>query len=90
MSQVLHLLNAPEIHAKLSHERGTVARLVAAHRDDRGRVEELYLTFYSRLPDATERKTSLAFLQANVGQRRAAAEDLAWTLMNTLEFGFKR
>ena len=53
-------------------------------------MDEIYLTFYSRLPSEVERKTSLAFLQANAGQRRAAAEDLAWTLMNTLEFGFKR
>ena len=30
VAQVLHLLNSPEIQAKLSHEAGTVARLVQA------------------------------------------------------------
>src|SRR5207247_4335345 len=33
ISQVLHLLNAPQIQAKLSHARGTVARLVKDKAD---------------------------------------------------------
>jgi hypothetical protein len=90
VSQVLHLLNSPEIHAKLTHERGNVAKWVRDKKSDADLVDEIYVTFYSRLPDEQERKASLAFLQVNAGQRRAAAEDLAWTLMNTLEFGFKR
>ncbi len=90
VSQVLHLLNSPEIHAKLTHERGNAAKWVRDKNSDAELVEEIYLTFYSRLPDDAERKASLAFLQANAGQRRQAAEDLAWTLMNTLEFVFKR
>lgn len=89
-SQVLHLLNSPELHEKLTHERGNVAKWVRDKKSDADLVDEIYLTFYSRLPSEAERKTSLAFLQANAGDRRAAAEDLAWTLMNTLEFGFKR
>ena len=90
VSQVLHLLNAPEIHAKLVHERGNVAKWVREKKVDADLVDEIYLTFYSRLPDDAERKTSLTLLQRSVGQRREAAEDLAWTLMNTLEFVFKR
>jgi 3-methyladenine DNA glycosylase AlkC len=90
VAQVLHLLNSPEIHAKLTHERGNVAKWVREKKNDAELVAELYLTFYSRLPDEAERKTSLAFLQRNAAERRQAAEDLAWTLMNTLEFGFKR
>ncbi|MFL5339242.1 MAG: DUF1549 and DUF1553 domain-containing protein, partial [Gemmataceae bacterium] len=46
--QVLHLLNSPEVHAKLGHATGTVARLMRQTADDRGLVEELYLTFASR------------------------------------------
>jgi hypothetical protein len=88
VAQVLHLLNAPEIQAKLGHERGSVAKLAHAHADDGRLVEELYLTFYSRLPTAWEREVAVAHLQRNAMQRRQAAEDLAWTLMNTLEFVF--
>jgi hypothetical protein len=88
VSQVLHLLNSPEIQAKLSHERGTVAQLVRRHADDGALVEELYLTFYSRLPTERERVTAVAHLRREPGQRREAAEDLAWTLLNSLEFVF--
>jgi hypothetical protein len=90
VAQVLHLLNAPDIHAKLVHERGNVARWVRAKKSDAELVDEIYLTFYSRLPDDAERKTSLDYLRRNADQRRQAAEDLSWTLMNTLEFVFKR
>jgi hypothetical protein len=90
VSQVLHLLNAPEIHAKLTHERGNIAKWVREKKNDAELVEEIYLTFYSRSPSDAERKTSVDFLQRNANQRRQAAEDLAWTLMNTLEFAFKR
>jgi hypothetical protein len=90
VSQVLHLLNSPELHAKLTHERGNIARWVREKKDDADLIDEMYLTYYSRHPSDVERKTSLDFLRRNAASRREAAEDLAWTLMNTLEFGFKR
>lgn len=90
VSQILHLLNAPEIHAKLSHERGNIARWVREKKSDAELVDEIYLTFYSRPPKTRERTVALEHLQRNAGNRRQAAEDLAWTLMNTLEFVFKR
>jgi hypothetical protein len=86
VSQVLHLLNAPALHAKLAHVGGTVARLVRQNADDGALVEELYLTYYSRLPDAEERAAAVAYLRG--GRRREAAEDLAWGLLNSLEFVF--
>ena len=88
VAQVLHLLNAPEVQAKLSHEAGFVAKLVRRHSDDAPLVEELYLTFYSRPPTDTERKAALAFLDKHKDRRRQAAEDLAWSLLNSLEFVF--
>ncbi|HYT93095.1 MAG TPA: DUF1549 domain-containing protein, partial [Gemmataceae bacterium] len=90
VAQVLHLLNSPEVDAKLRHERGTVARLVREKKDDGDLVEELYLTFYSRPPTGKERAAAIAFLRDRVAQRRQAAEDLAWTLLNSLEFVFNR
>jgi hypothetical protein len=89
VSQVLHLLNSPEIHAKLTHERGNVAKWAREKKSDVELVDEIYLTFYSRLPDETERRTALRHLERNPPQRRQSAEDLAWTLMNTLEFVFQ-
>jgi hypothetical protein len=88
VSQVLHLLNSPEIHDKLSHEGGVVARLAKRLSDDGPLVEELYLTFHSRRPTEKERSVAFQYLKENRDQRRKAAEDLAWTLMNSLEFVF--
>jgi len=87
-AQVLHLLNSPEIHDKLTHERGNVAKWIRSGKSDAELVDELYLTYYARLPDEMERRTALAYLQRNAAERRPPAEDLAWTLMNTLEFVF--
>jgi hypothetical protein len=88
VSQVLHLLNSPEIHDKLTHEGGVVARLVKRLSEDGPLVEELYLTYHSRRPTEKERSVALEYLKENGDQRRKAAEDLAWALMNSLEFVF--
>jgi hypothetical protein len=88
VSQVLHLMNAPALQAKLSHDHGTVARLVRTKADEAALVEELYLTFYNRFPAESERRQAVAYLRERSGARREAAEDLAWSLLNSLEFVF--
>lgn len=88
VSQVLNLLNSTEIQAKLTHEGGTVARLVRTQKDDAKLVEALYLIFYSRPPTADEKEIGLKHLKKYPNNRRAAAEDLAWALLNSTEFLF--
>ncbi|MBY0458514.1 MAG: DUF1553 domain-containing protein, partial [Gemmataceae bacterium] len=88
VAQVLNLLNSPDIQAKLTHEAGTIARLVRAEPDDAKLVAELYLTFYARPPTADEVKVGVAHLRKYPNARRAAAEDLAWALLNSTEFLF--
>jgi hypothetical protein len=88
VSQVLNLLNSPDIQAKLTHEAGTVARLVRTQKDDAKLVEELYLTFFARPPTADERDTSVKHLKKYANNRRAAAEDLAWAMLNSTEYLF--
>jgi hypothetical protein len=87
VAQVLHLLNSPQIDGKLRHPRGRVALLTEKHTTDEPLVEELYLTFYSRLPTADEMTAAREHLQTS-SDRRRAAEDLAWSLLNSLEFVF--
>ncbi len=88
-AQVLHLLNAPEIHAKIGHHRGRVRRLITAEKPSQEIVNELYLAAYSRPPDDRERSVAVAYLDnATADRRSVAAEDLLWTLMNTTEFLF--
>ncbi|MBY0523844.1 MAG: DUF1549 domain-containing protein [Gemmataceae bacterium] len=88
VAQVLHLLNSPEIQSKLSHEGGTVARLTRKHAENGPLVEDLYLAFFSRLPSAKERAVAVEYLGKDKDKRREAVEDLAWSLMNSVEFIF--
>src|SRR5439155_2339576 len=88
VSQVLNLLNSVEIQAKLTHEAGTIARLVRDQKDDAKLVEELYLTFFSRLPSTDDTAIGVKHLKKYPNNRRAAAEGLAWALMNSTEFLF--
>ncbi|MDA0834840.1 MAG: DUF1549 and DUF1553 domain-containing protein [Planctomycetota bacterium] len=88
VSQVLHVLNSPNLQQKLSHESGTVATLVKSIEDDDQLVQELYLTFYSRFPDADELQAVTEYLSQHAGERRQAVEDIAWSLLNSIEFVF--
>lgn len=88
VSQVLHIMNSPEIFARLDHQAGTVSRLVREIPDDRRLTEELYLTFLSRFPTDAERELVSEYFARHHPSRRDAAVDLAWSLMNSLEFAF--
>jgi hypothetical protein len=89
VAQVLHLLNSERIDARLRHDAGRVARLTLQHADDAKLAEELYLTVFARPPTEAERKTAVEYLsQAASGDRRARAEDLVWSMLNSLEFVF--
>jgi hypothetical protein len=86
VAQVLHLMNAPEIQARLGDPEGRVHGLLRSGRSDDALVEELYLTAYSRRPEEDERRTAGAYLKASGRSRTEGAEDLLWALMNTPEF----
>lgn len=88
VAQVLHILNSTELHAKLSHAGGRIAKLTASVSDEDLLTEELYLTFYSRFPTADERHTTVAYLTFHRANRQQAAEDIAWSMLNTTEFVF--
>jgi hypothetical protein len=88
VAQVLHVLNSTEIQEKLTHAGGRVAKLARLQTDDGQLVEELYLTFYSRFTTPSERQVAVEYLAAHADNRRQAAEDLSWTMLNSLEFLF--
>ena len=100
VAQVLHVLNSPGIEAKLSHAGGRVAELVRHFSKEKQQgpkqnqqgnsqlIDELYLTFYSRFPTDRERAATLGYLEQNSNSRQQAAEDIAWSMMNTVEFLF--
>ena len=88
VSQVLHIMNSPEIYARLDHQGGTVSKLEREIPSDSLLAEQIYLTFLSRYPSDTEREIVNRYFDSHAASRRDAAVDLAWSLMNTLEFSF--
>jgi hypothetical protein len=98
LGQSLHLMNAPEMRAKLSGSDATAARMAKA-KDDDASLRDLYLAAFSREPREPEvavakehlTKERLSAdgkpLDTNLS-RKMAYEDLIWALINSKEFLF--
>jgi hypothetical protein len=89
VTQTLHLMNAPQLHQRVTSSEGNAALLAASDRSADEIVEEIYLLAYSRMPDDAERTIGRELFAENGTSRRQATEDLMWALMNTPEFMFK-
>ncbi|MBB77088.1 MAG: hypothetical protein CMJ75_21490 [Planctomycetaceae bacterium] len=88
MAQALHLMNAPEIDAKISHPAGRLAVLYAQALPDEKLVEELCLAVLGRFPGEKEKKVAGTLFRDY--PRPQAAEDFLWTLLNSYDFLFIR
>lgn len=88
ISQALHLLNSPEIMAKIQHREGTARRLADSELTADGLIDELYLTTLSRFPNDEERALMREAFAGQEASRRTAVEDVLWALLNTKEFIF--
>jgi hypothetical protein len=99
LAQSLHLINAPDIKAKLAFPNGRAERLAKEDVPAEMKVRRLYQAAFSREPHSDELKTALDFLTEipldaagqPVDAQRAAREnfqDLVWALINTKEFLF--
>jgi hypothetical protein len=86
--QALHLMNAPNLHRKVTADEGQAAKLAASSKTVPEIVEELYLLAYCRLPSEAERSAASKRFEKKEVTRRKAAEDLLWALVNTPEFVF--
>jgi len=84
--QALHLMNAPNLHRKVTADDGRAAKLAASKLSVPELVEEVYLLAYCRPPTAEEK--AYAARRFEKAPRRQATEDLLWALMNSPEFVF--
>jgi len=88
VSQSLHFINSANLQLKLSHAKGNIALWLSTAKEDAAFVDALYIACFSRRPTGEERAEGLAYLQTRANRRQEAAEDLGWSLLNTLEFVF--
>ncbi|MDA1014538.1 MAG: DUF1553 domain-containing protein [Planctomycetota bacterium] len=88
LAQSLHLLNSPEVQAKLS-AKGARAELLslAQDRPHTDRITEMYHWVYARPPKAHELELIQKHLDASADMKQAY-EDVLWALLNTKEFLF--
>ncbi|MCC7419684.1 MAG: DUF1549 domain-containing protein [Planctomycetaceae bacterium] len=99
LAQSLHLLNAPDVKAKLGSPTGRAEGLAKDERPAEARIRELYRAAFSREPRSEELRTALDYLAEPrvdaegkpVDAKKANREnwqDLIWALINTKEFLF--
>ncbi|HVR73872.1 MAG TPA: DUF1549 and DUF1553 domain-containing protein [Planctomycetota bacterium] len=87
--QALHLMNSPDLHAKVTSDRGRATRLANSAMRPEDIVEEIYLLVFCRLPTQEEATSAVDLFGSTGADRRRASEDLLWALLNTPEFLFK-
>jgi hypothetical protein len=88
MAQALHLMNSPEVSAKISHPAGRVARLLQAQPpiNNDAVALDLCLAALGRMPNDKERQVAAGLFSKT--NRQQAAEDFLWTLLNAYDFLF--
>jgi hypothetical protein len=89
LEQALQIVGGRTLHAKIVAPDNRIGRLLNARADDGTLVDQLFLATVSRHPSAGERDLAVSALVARPADRRRAAEDLFWTLLNHPEFLFQ-
>jgi hypothetical protein len=77
-------MNSPDIAARIQSPAGRVRALVDSDQTPGAIIDELFLATLSRWPSADEQGLLLAEFAGR--DRREAAEDALWALLNTREF----
>jgi hypothetical protein len=88
LGQALELVGGDAIEAKLQAPDGRLARLLDSGASDAALIEELFLAALGRFPQTIEQAALIDRLRT-ASERRAAAQDLLWGLLNHREFLFQ-
>jgi hypothetical protein len=86
MAQALHLMNAPEVMAKVCHPEGRVSRVVRSGWPVHEMANALSLAALGRPARAKEFAIAQQLLAD--GQTEQAVQDFLWALLNSYEFIF--
>jgi hypothetical protein len=89
LGEALQMVSGRTLDGLLRRDDGRAARLIASGRTDGEVVEELFLASLCRPPTADERQALVGRLGKAGANRRRAAEDILWALVNHKEFLFQ-
>jgi len=89
MPQVFQLVSGPLIQQMLTQKGNLLDTLLGSGKSDTDVINGLFWTALTRAPSTVELDHCTALL-ASAPVRRKAAEDLAWALINSKEFVFRR
>ena len=90
VAQAMHLVSGETIQ-ELSTSSGNLVDTLLERPDwsEEERLEEIYMTAYSRPPTPDERTTVLDLLRdADGDQRKAVYQDVLWAIFNSKEFAY--
>ena len=87
LSQVLHLMNSPELQNKIADQKGRLAAMLKDKKSDEDILTEFYLAAFGRNPRPDELKDATAML-ASAKDRKNTLEDFEWMFLNSKEFLF--
>lgn len=96
VTQTLHLSNGETLNKKLTAANGVIERLLKARQSNRDIAQQLYVTSLARHPTPKELQQIETLLQTPSGTapaeqeaaRKAALQDLLWSLLSSKEFLF--
>ncbi len=88
LDQALFLANGPTVRGWLSPRPGSLIDRLSRLTNTDALAEELYLSVFTRLPSAEERKEVADFLARRPQDRATALQDMAWALLASAEFRF--
>jgi hypothetical protein len=90
LQQELALMNDTFVTARLKVKASPVLQAIAKLQTNDVIIDEMWLTFISRKPSDQERERALSHLAgaSTAAQRNVAIEDLAWVLVNKIDFLF--
>jgi hypothetical protein len=87
LSQILDLMNSPELQDKIANDKARLQALLKAKTPDDQILTEYYLRAFGRNPRPDELKDALAMLAASK-DHKGAMEDFVWMFLNSKEFLF--
>ena len=88
--QELNIMNDAFVTSRAKAATSPVLKELLKIQNNSDMLDEMFLTFLSRKPSDAERQKAVAFLgkYPSATQRAGAVEDIAWALMNKLDFLF--